>query len=37
MTFDDFCKDFRVTPAERNALVQFLALLRYRRTLEALS
>jgi hypothetical protein len=36
MTFDDFCNQFTLTPEERNALVRYLAILRYERTLKLL-
>ena len=34
MTFDEFCKRFKVTAKERRKLVLYLAALRLRKTLE---
>ena len=36
MTFDEFFKDHRLSGEERNALVRFLALMRYEKTIAAL-
>lgn len=33
MTFHELCFDMRVTPTEREALIRFLALLRYEATI----
>lgn len=35
--FPDFCEAMRVTPEERRQLVEYLAMYRFRRTLEVLS
>lgn len=35
-SFEAFCREFRVTAAEREALVHYLASLRYRATVRAL-
>ncbi|MEA3033520.1 MAG: hypothetical protein QOH86_1536 [Sphingomonadales bacterium] len=36
MTFADFCRDYRLTPEERNEIVWHLARLRFEATLRAL-
>lgn len=37
MTFNEFCAQYTLTEEERNALVRYLAILRYERTLRMLS
>lgn len=36
MTFNDLCRQLRVTPSERVDLAHHLAVFRYRRTIEQL-